>query len=182
MVNATATVFMVNIVPFGRETGLTPEETVLLISFFAGAGLLGTPIFGWVVDKLHGAASLLLTAALQAVFWFGLLMVPDNMLLLLAALLGICAVPINVLHQAVLSELLEPSSISRGLGISYAIKLPFVFSFAPVAALLFEGSGSYDLPFMMTGAMLGVASILFLLALFVKLPRHDMPNASSPGR
>ena len=67
-----------------------------------------------------------------------------------------------MLHQAALSELLGRDSISRGLGLSYLVKLPFVFSFAPLAALLFERTGGYNMPFLIIGAVLVLAGIMFL--------------------
>ena len=48
-------------------------------------------------------------------------------------------------------------------GTSYSIKLPFIFSFAPVVGLLFDRTGSYRLPFLIIAASLAFAAVCFYL-------------------
>jgi MFS family permease len=167
VLNASGSAFVVHIVPFGMEEGLSPEKAAALLSLFAAAGLLGAPLFGWIIDQLGGPATMALNAAIQALLWLCILNVSGPALYATAALLGLCAVPINVLHQATMSEMLESKSVSRGIGLSYVLKLPFIFSFAPLVAYLFERSGGYWLPFVATSGALGFAMIMSLLAFTV---------------
>ncbi|WP_162248202.1 MULTISPECIES: MFS transporter [unclassified Sphingomonas] len=167
VVTGTTTAFVVHIVPYGAHNGLSPEASAALMSIYAGSGLVGALLLGWIVDRLGGAATLGITALLQAGLWIVIPQTSGYALFLAAAVLGIVAVPINVLHQSALSELIEPAEIGRALGISYALKLPFIFAFAPLASFLFESSGGYHIPFWTMGSALFVAVFLFAAAYFV---------------
>nr|WP_157034138.1 MFS transporter [Sphingomonas sp. Y57] len=167
IITGTTTTFVVHIVPYGGHIGLAPEASAGLMSIYAGAGLVGALLLGWIVDRLGGAATLGLTALLQAGLWIVMPQTSGQALFLASAALGIVAVPINVLHQSALSELIEPAGIGRALGISYALKLPFIFAFAPIASFLFESSGGYQIPFWTMGSALLVAAFLFAAAYFV---------------
>ena len=98
--------------------------------------------------------------------WWGLLHVAGFPLFALSALLGMCVVPVTTMHGAALSKLVGPASISRAMGISYAITLPFIFSFAPLIGFLFDHAGGYRLPFLMTASILVVASLCSVLMIF----------------
>lgn len=177
IVTGSTTAFVVHIVPYGIHNGLTAEASAALMSIYAGSGLFGALLLGWVVDRLGGAATLGITAALQAILWLTMPQTSGLVLYLAAAMLGIVAVPINVLHQSALSELIDPSGIGRALGISYALKLPFIFAFAPLASFLFETSGGYHVPFWVMGSALFVAASLFTAAYFVV--RRKAPGLSA---
>lgn len=168
IVTGTTTAFVVHIVPYGAHNGLAPEVSAALMSIYAGAGLVGALLLGWIVDRLGGPATLGITALLQAGLWIVMPQASGYALYLASAVLGIVAVPINVLHQSALSELIEPAGIGRALGISYALKLPFIFAFAPLASFLFESSGGYHIPFWTMGSALFVAAFLFAATYFLR--------------
>ena len=162
----SGTAFVVHIIPFGMERQLSLQSASGLLSVYAGAGIFGTLLFGWIADRITPPAALVLTTFCQALLWWGMLHAVGLPLFVLAALLGICVVPLTTLHGAALSQLVGPSSISRAMGISYAIKLPFIFSFAPLVGLLFDRAGGYRLPFLITAATLAVACLCFGLMVF----------------
>lgn len=159
----SGTVFVVHIVPFGMEQQMSLQSAAGLLSVYAGSGILGTLLFGWIADRLGPPNALVLTTFCQAILWWAILQVTGLPLYLLSGLLGICVVPLTTLHGAALSALVGPASISRAMGISYAIKLPFIFTFAPAAGYLFDLSGGYRLPFLITVALLAVACLLFVM-------------------
>ena len=76
---------------------------------------------------------------------------------LLAGLLGTCVVPGATLHGAALSDLFGPVNVSSAMGISYAVMLPFILSFAPFVGFLFAWAGGYRLPFLLIAGMLALA-------------------------
>jgi predicted MFS family arabinose efflux permease len=162
----SGTVFVVHIVPFGMERQLTLQTASGLLSAYAGAGIFGTLMFGWIADRIGPPRALVLTTFCQALLWWGLLHVAGFPLFILAALLGICVVPLNTLHGAALSQLVGPSSIARAMGTSFAIKLPFIFTFAPLAGFVFDRAGGYQLPFMLTSGLLAVSCLGFVLMVF----------------
>lgn len=181
IVAGSTTAFVVHIVPYGIHNGLAPGASATLMSIYAGTGLVGALLLGWIVDRLGGPATLGVTAALQGVLWIGMPQTSGYALYLAAAALGIVAVPINVLHQSALSELIEPAEIGRALGISYALKLPFIFACAPLASFLFEISGGYHLPFWTIGSALFVAAFLFAAAFFL-VRFHTLGRGVAMGR
>lgn len=172
----SGTIFVVHIVPFGIGQGMPIQSASTLLSFHAGAGLLGVLLFGRIADWIGPPYALVLTSFIQTLLWCGLLIVKEGpSLYLLSALMGMCAVPMMTLHGAALGALFPVSSISRAMGLSYAIKLPFLFTFAPGAALLFESSGSYAQPFASTAAFMAISCGLFL---FIALPTSRQRKAA----
>lgn len=154
------TVFVVHIAPFGGMRGLSAVTATALLSIYAGAGLIGTPLFGWAADRFHPANALVMCSGIQALLWLMLLMVEGPILLIVAALMGVCSTPLVALHGAALSFYFDAATVARAMGYSYIFKMPMAFALAPTAGALFEMTGDYRLPFLLcsvltTGAALG---------------------------
>lgn len=161
----SGTAFVVHIVPFGISKDLTLQAASGLLSVYAGAGIAGTLLFGWLCDRIGPPAALVISAASQALLWWSFLHAEGASLYMLAAVLGVCIVPLVMLHGAAISQMFDPATVSRAMGYSYSIKLPFIFGFAPGMGLLFERFGNYDLPFLLTAMMLATAGVFFYLML-----------------
>lgn len=166
VISGSGTAFLVHIVPFGMEQGLSLQGASGLLSVYAGAGIVGTLLIGWITDRIGPPSALAITTLVQALLWWGLLHVAGFSLFALAALIGICVVPVTTMHGAALSMLMGPASISRAMGISYAITLPFIFSFAPLIGLLFDYDNGYQLPFLTTASILVMASLCAVIMIF----------------
>jgi predicted MFS family arabinose efflux permease len=160
---ASGTVFMVHIVPFGMDKHMPLQVAASLLSVYGGAGIIGTLLFGWIADLIGPPAALVLSALCQALLWCGLVHAMGPPLFLLSGLLGTCVVPGSTLHGAALSELYGPLNISRAMGISYAVMLPFILGGAPFVGFLFTWAGGYRLPFLLTAGMLALACLFFVL-------------------
>jgi MFS family permease len=158
--------FVVHIVPFGMEQHMSLQTASGLLSLYSGAGIGGTLLFGWIADRIGPPSALVLSTFCQALLWWGLLHVTGPLLFMIAALLGVCVVPLATLHGAALSQLVGPASISRAMGISYALKLPFIFTFPPFVGHLFDLSGRYRLPFLLIAGILAVSCLSFVLMIF----------------
>jgi MFS family permease len=171
--------FVVHIVPFGMDGGMSLGAASALLSVYSGCGIFGTLLLGWLADRIGPPSTLVLAAAAMSVLWWSLLHVTGAPLYVMAALVGIFAVPVVTLHGAALSEIFGVSSISRAMGCSYAIKLPFVFSFAPVVGILFERSGDYRLPFLIIAGLLAMAAVCFYA---VRVMSHGQAKAVSRHR
>ncbi|WP_340268546.1 MFS transporter [Sphingobium mellinum] len=167
VISGSGTAFLVHIVPFGMERDLSLQAASGLLSVYAGAGIVGTLLMGWIADRIGPPATIALTTLSEALLWWGLLQVAGLPLFALAALMGICVVPVTTLHGAALSRLVGAASVSRAMGISYAIVLPFIFSFAPLVGFLFDHADGYRLPFLMTASVVAVASLSSGLMIFV---------------
>lgn len=166
VISGSGTAFLVHIVPFGMERDLSLQAASGLLSVYAGAGIVGTLLIGWITDRIGPPSALALTTLGQALLWWGLLQMAGFPLFALAALIGICVVPVTTMHGAALSMLVGPASISRVMGISYAITLPFIFSFAPLIGFVYDRAGGYGLPFLLTASILVIASLCSVLMIF----------------
>ncbi len=155
-------VYVVHIVSFGLDKGMPIGEAAWLLSVYAGAGLVGTPLFGWLSDRLGPGNALVLSAACQAVLWSLLLLFQGMPLYLVAAALGICCTPLVTLHGAALGALFGPHLVSRAMGYSYLVKLPFIFGFGPAAGALFDQVGNYRIPFLLCSGLLAVSTACFI--------------------
>jgi hypothetical protein len=65
------------------------------------------------------------------------------------------------------------------MGISYAVKLPFIFTFAPLVGHLFDLSGGYRLPFLLTTGILTVACLFFVLMIFAVRGPNKLLHATA---
>jgi len=169
--------YVVHIVPFGGESHLSLPAASALLSVYSGAGIFGTLVFGWVVDRLGPPTALVISAACQAVLWWSLLQVTGGALYLLAALLGVCMVPLTTLHGSALSKLFGPRLVARATGYSYLIKLPFIFFVAPAIGALFDKFGGYRTPFLIVAlAMVVSAASFYLMRLSLRRSSRALAN------
>ncbi|MEJ7935494.1 MFS transporter [Sphingobium sp. AN558] len=166
MISGSGIAFLVHIVPFGMERNLSLQAASGLLSVYAGAGIFGTLLVGWITDRIGPPSTLALATLCAGLVWWGLLYVTGLPLFALAALMGMCVVPVTTMHGAALSRLVGAASISRAMGISYAIVLPFIFGFAPLVGFLFDQADGYRLPFLVTAGLLAIACLCSVLMIF----------------
>lgn len=157
IVAGTGAAYYVHAVPFGLDRGLSLQAASGLVSSYAGAGIFGTLLFGWIADRIGPAITLTLSAALQAPLWWMLFTADGYLLFLAAGFLGMCAVPQNTLLGATSSALFG-SEGAKAMGLCFAIKLPFLFGFAPLLGILFETSSDYRLAFAICALTLVIAT------------------------
>lgn len=168
LVSGGATAFFVHAVPFGHENGLSLEVAAMLLSIYSGAGLLSPLLFGWLADRAGALLALMVSALGQALAWIGFALLDSSSYFALAALFGFHAVSSIALHQIAMSELIRTATLGRGYGLSYLLKIPFMFVLAPLVALLFQQTGSYQHAFFIMGLIVAGA-ILLLLAARIRL-------------
>lgn len=161
IIAGSGTAFVVHAVPFGVEYGgFSLQEASMLLSIFAGSGIIGALLFGWFADCYGPHRALIVTCIFQAGVWWVMLQATGTPLFILAGVMGVCALPLLTLHGAVLTVLYGAENVSRAMGFSYFLKLPFIFLFAPGLGYIYDKTGSYSTPFIMTSALLGVATLL----------------------
>lgn len=156
------TAFVVYLVPLGMSGGMTLAAASGLLSIYAGAGLLGTPLFGWLADKIGPPAALLLSVVCQALLCVAIVGTEGVALYALAAALGLCCNPITTLHGAAVGALFGAAKVTQAMGYSYVAKLPFLFAMAPAVGVLVDSTGGYRIPFLVCAAALVVSAALFL--------------------
>lgn len=174
VIAGTGSAYVVHIIAFGVAQQMSLQQAAMMLSIYSGSGILGSLVFGWLADRYGPVVALSITAFFQAALWLGLVLLSGSGLLTIAALMGICVVPINTLHGASIGALFGPANVSRVMGFSYLVKLPFLFTFAPLAGLLFDRSGSYTQAFLMMSGLLLGAWVLFLLLIYLQQRRPRM--------
>lgn len=165
VIAGSGTAYVVHIVPHGLEIGMPLQSATLLLSLYSAAGLLGTLLFGWVADRIGAVPSLVITGLVQALCWSLLAYNTGSVLLVLAALIGMCVLPLITLHGEALTRLYGADNVSRVMGYSYFIKIPFIFAFAPLMGYLYEINDGYRVPFLVTSFSILVAALMFLLVI-----------------
>lgn len=170
------TAFVVYLVPLGMNGGMTLAAASGLLSIYAGAGLLGTPLFGWLADRIGPPAALLLSVVCQAFLCVTIVGAEGPALYALAAALGVCCNPITTLHGVALSALFGATKVTQAMGFSYVVKLPFLFGMAPAVGGLVDSTGGYRIPFLVCAAAL-VVSAAFFLGLWSQCRSHTTQEA-----
>lgn len=164
--------FYVHIVAFGTSQGMTLLAAGGMLSAYGAAGLLGVLLWGRIADWRGPPQTLVLTSFLLMLLWLAMLLVPTGGLYVVAAGLGLCATPMLTLHGAALSALIPSNSVSRAMGLSYGIKLPFLFVAAPAIAFIFEATGGYAAPFTTIAAIMALCCVLFIALSVTTRQRH----------
>lgn len=174
------TVFVVHIVPFGMDREMGLQAASSLMSVYAGAGVLGLLIFGVLADRIGAPLALALNAACQMLVFWGFLQVTGPALYGLAAIFGICSVPMVTLHGAALANLFHTRDVSKAMGYSYSLKLPFLFLLPPLIGVIYDWRGGYDMAFMIAAVLLALSALLFTVLLIGIRRENGTVAASAP--
>lgn len=167
IIAATGTAFVVHAIPFAESRGMGVAASALILSVYMGAGFAGIPIFGWLADKMGAPRALMLSALIQCVSWAGFAVAPTATFLFLAAALGAATTPLTTLHGAAMAQIFGIGGVGRAMGISFAIKLPFLFVAAPAVGFAYVHLADYRPAFLIVAAFL-LAAIGALTASSVK--------------
>lgn len=157
------TAYAVHAPPLGVSRGLNPRDAALLLSISSAAGIAGTLLFGWLADRLGPPMALALAAIVQALMLAGLAIGPVSGLMVMAALLGTATTPLTTLHGAALANMFGPEGVSKAMGYSFVIKLPFIFAVAPLMGWAFVVNHDYRLALLISAGALLFATLLFLI-------------------
>lgn len=160
VISSSSIVYMAHIVPFGLSRGLTLSAASLLISLFSGSGIVGSPVAGWLCDRLGPYWTLSATAVAIAILWVALPGLNSFAIFFGVSCLGFFAAPINTLHAAAVSSLYGHDQVGKAMGMSYLIKLPLLFGMAPLVALFLEHFESYSQGFAMLAAITVASAVL----------------------
>jgi sugar phosphate permease len=177
LMTSAGTAFVVLTISFLMEKGLSLTAAASTFSIYALAGLVGTLLFGWVADRLGAVTALILNACMQAVLWTILILAENEVsLLALMALIGLCLPAVSTLHGASLAELFGSDNLGRVMGLSFVMKVPFLFVMAPLAGHIRDLTGSYMMSYAMLSAVLAIAAAAFTLVQIVsrakKIPAY----------
>lgn len=151
---------------------------VNLLAASGAAGLLGSPLFGWIADRLGGLRAMLVNALFQAAA-FSILLAPvgEFPLYVDAIVMGACGAGVTAAQGVAFAHLFGPKQYGRVLGLMSLVTIPFVFGLTPMASFLFDRSGGYALPIAVV-VMLLVGAAAIYAALYM-LDRRKAPVAET---
>lgn len=161
-----------NMVSIAGSWGFSPTEGATLLSMQTIGGLAGTVVFGWIADRLGGALAMALLVFDCAILWLVLLLHPPFVgtiaVIIIFGLHSSGALPVT---GTVISEIVGRESFSRAYGIFTMVNLPFAFACVPLAAAVFERTGSYNY------ALLGQVVFFAIAVPLALLSRRRMQTA-----
>ena len=161
------------LVAIAAEQGLSLRESTLLLSVSGGAGAIGSLLFGWLADRVGGAGALLINGIVQAVAWGAFLLHPAmGFLVVDVILMGLASAGVYSASVAALSHQFGSHNLLRTLGLAGMFGIIPTFLSPPVAGLLREYSGSYDLVLDSVIAACLVAATAMALVMMRPLTRH----------
>ena len=157
-----------HVVPLGTSWGFSLAQSATLLSIQLLSGILGTILFGWVVDRLGGVRTLALLMIDDAILWALLsLQPPFAVTAVLMGLFGLHCAGIVPVFGIALSEGFGRENFARSFGLANLVTLPFSVASVPAAAAAFIATGSYS------SALIGGAVLFLLVFVFVLLTRRE---------
>ncbi len=158
-----------HLAPMAIGWGMSSTQAASLLGIYAGAAIIGSPLFGWLADRIGGRLVLVIMAADLAIL-FGLLILQPSfpILLCLGALMGLHIASVPTAFALVVAEQFGRESFGRAYGILQLINLPLSVGSIPLAAWIFEATGSYTNALLLHVAVLVLAG---LVVLTVRRPR-----------
>ena len=159
------------------ERGFTLAQAALLLSISGGAGAVGSLSFGFLADRIGGAGALVVNGLAQAGAWSIFLLNPGMELLMVnAALMGLAGSGVFAMVIVALTQQFGAQNLPRALGLAGAFGIIPTFLCPPLAGLLRDLSGSYEVVlYAVMGACLTAALCTGLVMLHPLQRRRAAP-------
>ena len=135
-----------HLVALAAERGVALSEATLLLSVSGAAGAVGSLFFGWLADRIGGAAALLVNGLIHAATWAIFFLEPGMPLLTVDAMaMGVAGAGAYSAMIVALTNLFGTRNLTRTLGLASIFgTLPTILA-PPIAGMLHDAFGSYTL-------------------------------------
>lgn len=154
---------LAHLVPYATDLGLSAARASVVMSSYALGGGIGRLLFGFLADRIEKRTALWIAIGGFAAAWIQLLGEPGfGMLLAAGSAAGVAVGGIMPLWGALTGASFGRAAFGRAMGLMNLLMLPFTLAGAPVAAYLFDRSGSYQLAFTGFLAFFALGSLALL--------------------
>jgi MFS family permease len=171
------------LVPYAQAKNIGLEWAAVALSCYGLGSMIGSPIWGYIVDRAGPSRTFVALAAIEATMWGCLYLFGGNamMIMLVGGLVGFCsggaAVP---LLTATIGIWVDRQNFSRALGLLYFLKLPFSAGMPILSGVIFDVSGSYQMLLLIFVGLMALNIILF--SLFQVRPFGTPDKGGGPER
>jgi MFS family permease len=151
-------------VPMVMGWGVDPTKAASLLAASSVAGMAGAVAYGWLADRLGGAATMALMCFISVILWCLMLLQPPFPILLpLVALIGFNGAAIVPTFSLALAQSFGSASFARAFGLGMLIALPFnagggIF----LTAKIYTSTGSYAGAIVLLAAFFVVGTVCAL--------------------
>lgn len=158
-------VMLAHLVPYATDLGIEPQRAAFLMSAYAGASAAGRLLFGFMADRLDNRVAMWIALLLLIAAWAGLVVAPSYPALLAASAgLGVGVGGIMPLWGSLTGACFGRAVFGRAMGLMNPLMLPFNLAGAPIAAYVYDETGSYTLVFTaFLGTLIASASVIALI-------------------
>ncbi|MBK7948213.1 MAG: MFS transporter [Deltaproteobacteria bacterium] len=168
-------VMLAHLVPFATDIGISPARAAILLSGYAFGSALGRLPFGWLVDRFDKKIAAWVMFGWFAASWSQLMGQPSFEALLAAVVAAGFAVGGTMpLWGALTGAAFGRASIGSAMGLTNLLMLPVSIAGAPIAAHLYDRTGSYQLAFTIFIFSFAVGAIAIA---FLRLPAVEPGTA-----
>ena len=133
----------------------------IILSAFGLASVLGALLFGWLCDRFSAVRMLQINALFQLILW---LIVKDQSsyytLVILMGSMGLCTGGVSVISMTILSRYFPIERFGAASGSMVMLMIPFTFIAAPVAGVLYDWLGNYEVAFSLQATLCFVSIVL----------------------
>lgn len=141
-------VLLAHLVPYGTDLGLDPARAAIVMSGFGFGVAAGRLPFGWLADRVDRRLAVWIMLGGMGLGFWSLLGEPAfSRLLAAATAVGFAVGGTIPLWGALAGAAFGRHAIGSAMGLMNLLMLPFNISGAPLAAWVFDRTGSYAVAF-----------------------------------
>jgi len=139
------TAVMTHLIPYATDIGFEASEAAWVMSALAAGAVSGKIVFGWLAERIGEQAALYVSLVSQGVGVAALILeTPFAALLAIALGLGVGLGGVMPLVAALMARAFGPTEFGPMMGLMGPMMIPFQMVGAPIAAGVFDSTGSYD--------------------------------------
>jgi len=163
---------LIHLVPYASDLGIANRQAAWIVSAAAGAGALGKPAFGHMIDRFDARITIGVSFGGQLLGLL-LLMLGGGFGSILAAAMvfGFTMGGVVPVHGAVTAAVFGRLSFGKAMGLLRPVQIPIHMLGVPLAGWIFDSTGSYQVAFQIFAGFYIVAiAVAMMLRLGVETP------------